>query len=50
MRDTQGWGTPAELVQEVAKRFRVSRPAAEVRLRELNHLPLRATVVEATGQ
>lgn len=36
--DTQGWGTPTELIAEVARRFRVSRAAAEVRLRELNHI------------
>jgi len=39
IRDTQGWGTPDELIREVAKRFEVSRPAAEVRLRELHHIP-----------
>jgi len=38
IRDPQGWGTPAELIREVAKRFEVSRAAAEVRLRELRHI------------
>ncbi len=33
--------TPAELIREVARRFEVSRAAAEVRLRELQHFETR---------
>ena len=38
VRNTHGWGTTPELIREVARRFQVSRPAAEVRLRELGHI------------
>lgn len=38
IRVTQGWGTRDELIREVARRFQVSRAAAEVRLRELRHI------------
>jgi len=38
IRETQGCGTQEELIREVAKRFEVSRPAAEVRLRELRQI------------